>query len=390
MQQALYAPNLGYYRAGLRKFGAQGDFVTAPELSPLFSQCLARQCAEVFATLAEEAGHFSSSSTDSESKKCLASPSILEFGAGSGVMAADILAELERLESLPEQYCILEISAELQQRQRETIQAKVPHLLANVVWLQALPERFRGVVLGNEVLDAMPVQRFRIGENGDIEEAFVACNGEAFVSEFKPANSALRAAVQTIVAPFTEPVACPESEQREVNSETARKALPIGYVSEWNPHLQGWFKALFASMQQGVVLLIDYGFPRREFYHPQRNTGTLMCHYRHYAHSDALLYPGLQDITAHVDFTAVAQAAYEVGFRIEGYTPQMYFLLLAGLQDILAASDALNVAAHSRLVQPVQPLIMPQEMGELFKVIALSKDLDIVFSAFQQNFKDRL
>ncbi len=347
MQHALYAPRLGYYRAGLRKFGADGDFVTAPELSPLFSHCLARQCAEIFATIPQ--------------------PSILEFGAGSGVMAADILAELERLESLPQQYCLLDISGELQQRQRETIQMKVPHLLERVVWLEALPTQFRGLVLGNEVLDAMPVQRFRMGEQGGVEEEYVRYNGEAFVSEFLPANADLIEAVHHFDAD-----------------------LPVGYMSEWNPHLRAWFKSLFDSMSQGVVLLIDYGFPRREFYHAQRDSGTLMCHYRHHAHPHALLYPGLQDITAHVDFTAVAEAADAAGFAVEAYTPQMYFLLNAGLQAILMASDAHNVVAHSRLVQQVQPLILPQEMGELFKVIALSKDLDIVLLAFQQNFKNRL
>ncbi len=346
MQLALYAPGLGYYSAGLRKFGAAGDFVTAPELSPLFSHCVAQQCAEIFAQLEH--------------------PSILEFGAGSGVMAADILAELERLACLPERYAIVEISAELQQRQRETVQAKVPHLLERVVWLTTLPENFRGLVLGNEVLDAMPVQRFRIAENS-IEEQQVIWNGEALVSQFAPANAVLTQAV------------------REISG-----TLPLGYESEWNPHLVGWFAGLAAALTQAVVLLFDYGFPRREFYHPQRDTGTLMCHYRHHAHADALLYPGLQDMTTHVDFTAVAEAADAAGLRVLGYTPQMYFLLHTGLQARLAASDAQDIVAHTRLMQQAQPLIMPHEMGELFKVIALSKDLDIVLCGFQQNFINRL
>ncbi len=345
MQWALYAPGLGYYRAGLRKFGAQGDFVTAPELSPAFSQCIARQCADILSALS--------------------SASILELGAGSGVMAADILTELEQLDSLPEHYYILDISAELQQRQRETLQHKVPHLLDRVLWLQSWPEDFCGVIVGNEVLDAMPVQRFRVTAEG-VQEQYVGWDGEHYVSVFKPANPRLEHAVQAL------------------------GALPEGYESEWNPHLSGWFQALFAAMKQGVVLLIDYGFPRHEFYHPQRDEGTLMCHYRHHAHPEALLYPGLQDITAHVDFTAVAEAAYEAGFHVLGYTPQMYFLLHAGLEALLSASDPQDVVAHTRLTQQIQALIMPAEMGELFKVIALSKDLDIVLSGFQQNFKTRL
>ena len=331
MELALYAPGLGYYSAGSGKFGEAGDFVTAPELSPLFSRCLARQCAEVL--------------------EGIGGGDILEFGAGSGVMAADILAELARLEQLPQRYGILELSADLRQRQRETIEQKVPQLASRVVWLDALPEAgFRGVVLANEVLDAMPVQRFVI-ENGEPHELRVGWDGERFALHSSPADAELFARIRQL---------------------QQRYELPEGYSSELNLRAEEWVRSLADFLAQGVALLIDYGFPQREFYHPQRSMGTLMCHYRHRAHDDALILVGLQDITAHVDFTAVGEAALAAGLEVRGYTSQANFLLANGVTELLAEAQG-DARAQLSLSAQVKRLTMPGEMGELFKVMALGR-----------------
>jgi SAM-dependent MidA family methyltransferase len=329
MQLALYAPGLGYYSAGSRKFGAAGDFVTAPERSALFSRALARQCQEVLVRIGGD---------------------IIEFGAGSGVMAADILAELERLGSLPGHYYILEISAELRQRQRETLQQKVPQLCERVVWLDALPEGFAGVVLGNEVLDAMPVHRFRIS-GGEPRELFVRWDGERFLLDEGAAAAALLPRLQALQGEY---------------------ALDEGYESELNLLAEEWVAGLGQWLRRGVVLLIDYGFPRAEYYHPQRAGGTLMCHYRHRAHDDALTLIGLQDITAHVDFTAVAEAAVTAGLAVRGFANQANFLLGCGITELLAAGEG-DARTRLSLAAEVKSLTLPAEMGELFKVIALSR-----------------
>lgn len=332
MELALYAPGLGYYSAGSGKFGETGDFVTAPELSPLFSHCLARQCAEVL--------------------KGIGGGDILEFGAGSGVMAADILAELARLEALPGQYFILELSADLRQRQQQTIEQKVPKLAARVVWLDALPEPgFRGVVLANEVLDAMPVHRFVI-DNGDPRELCVVWDGEQFALQSGPADAALYTRLKQLQQDYV---------------------LADGYSSELNLHAEEWVRSLADFLAQGVALLIDYGFPQREFYHPQRSGGTLMCHYRHRVHDDALRLIGLQDITAHVDFTAVGEAALAAGLDVRGYTSQANFLIANGLTELLAGAGG-DSRQQLTLSAQVKRLTMPGEMGELFKVMALSRE----------------
>lgn len=332
MELALYAPGLGYYSAGSGKFGEAGDFVTAPELSPLFSRCVARQCAEVL--------------------KGIGGGEILEFGAGSGVMAADILAELERLDALPERYAILELSADLRQRQQQTIREKVPQLAERVTWLDALPEPgFRGVVLANEVLDAMPVHRFAI-ENGEPHELCVVWNGERFVLESGAPDAALYDRLKHL--------------QQEY-------ALHDGYRSEINLRAEEWVRSLGAFLQQGVVLLIDYGFPQCEFYHPQRSDGTLMCHYRHRGHDDALILLGLQDITAHVDFTAIGETALEAGLSVRGYASQANFLIANGLTELLAES-ADDTRTQLELAAQVKRLTMPGEMGEMFKVMALTRE----------------
>jgi SAM-dependent MidA family methyltransferase len=350
MEMALYAPGLGYYVAGSRKFGEEGDFITSPEVSPLFAQCLANQTMQVLQRL--EHGE------------------ILEFGAGSGLLAGDMLAALEHLDCLPVRYAILEISPELQNRQRETISQRVPHLLDRVEWLETMPEGFNGVVVANELLDAMPVSRFRVGAS-DIEESFVIYDDEGFKQRFsEPETHGFVTAVEQAMHD---------------------RSLPEGYVSEINLRQASWIKALSDSMQSGVVILIDYGYCASEYFHPHRNRGTLMCHYRHRAHDDPFSWVGLQDITSHVDFTAAARAGIESGFHLGGYTTQAHFLLGTGLDSLLAESDPDDVSKHMALVQGVKRLTLPSEMGERFKVLALNKGLELNLQGFSlRDFCERL
>lgn len=334
MELALYAPGLGYYSAGSRKFGEAGDFVTAPEISPLFARCLAGQFAAVL--------------------EALGGGEILELGAGTGRMAADLLLELERLDILPRRYCILELSGELRERQRSAIEAVAPRLAGRVEWLDQLPDDgIRGAIVGNEVLDAMPITRFRL-RGGAVVELGVAVEGGRFVWREMPASESLRERVEAL--------------QRASGSVWCD-----GYESEINTALGPWIASLATSLEAGVMLFIDYGFSRREYYHPDRSGGTLMCHYRHRAHPDPLILPGLQDITAHVDFTAVAEAAHESGLKVEGYTTQANFLLGAGIDRFLHPGER-PVAEHLRLAQGAKKLLLPSEMGELFKVIGLSRN----------------
>ena len=335
MELCLYAPGLGYYSAGSRKFGAAGDFITAPEISPLFSRTLAHQYRAVLDEL--EGGE------------------ILEIGAGSGRMAADSLAELERLEALPQRYRILELSGELRQRQHETIERDLPHLVERVEWLDTLPEAgFRGVIVGNEVMDALPVERFRIAAEG-LKARHVRQQGHSFAWQDNELSPSLRAAIEAL-------------------PEHLRAQWPRGYESETCLALAPWIATLAATLDAGLLLLIDYGFPRHEYYHPDRNGGTLMCHYRHRAHTDPLILAGLQDITAHVDFTAVAEAAHGAGLTVAGYTTQAYFLLGAGINALLDAPD-LGMEERFILAQGIKKLLLPSEMGELFKVIGLTRNL---------------
>lgn len=330
MQRALYEPGLGYYVNGLRKFGAQGDFTTAPERSPLFARALARQVAQVLAAV-----------SDGE---------VLEFGPGSGALAAELLAELDSLGCLPRRYLMLELSAELQQRQREAIARRVPHLAGRVAWLEQLPEQFTGVVIANEVLDAMPVRRFRRVDGG-IAELYVTTAGEG---------------VELVNGP-------PQDEQ--LAARVASLDLPIGYESEVNFAAEAWVSTLCERLDRGLLLLIDYGYAQAEYYHPQRHTGTLRCHYRQRAHADALLWPGLQDITAHVDFSAVAQAACEAGASLAGFANQAQFLINCGLPQLLEAIDPAD-PAYMDLALQARQLLLPQAMGEAFKVLALTRGLD--------------
>ncbi len=346
MELALYAPELGYYSAGKHKFGAAGDFVTAPELGPVFARCLARQCGQILATLANG--------------------DILEVGAGSGALALQLLLELERLRQLPEHYLILEISSTLRARQQALFAGQAAHLLERVQWLDRLPSAgFRGMVLGNELLDAMPVERFRVGAQGVVQMQ-VGWGDNGFVWREAPANAAL----------------C---------TRVAGLDLPEGYVSEIGLAAEGWVRSVADILEQGVLLLVDYGFPRREFYHPQRATGTLMCHYRHRAHTDPLTHVGLQDITAHVDFTAIAEAGTDSRLGLLGYSSQAQFLLGCGLDELAMQSDQSDARAYLQFTNEVKKLTLPHEMGELFKVIALGRGIDIPLAGFRlQNRRDRL
>jgi SAM-dependent MidA family methyltransferase len=343
MELCLYSPGLGYYSAGSQKFGAAGDFVTAPEISTLFGRCLARTCNGVLAELGRG--------------------DILEFGAGTGTLAATLLAELERLGRLPEHYLILERSGELRNRQRETLRRMAPRLLDRIDWLDGLPEGgFHGVLLANEVLDAMPVERFR-WNGGGVERFHVECRGDAFdwcVRE--PDDPDLTAAV------------------RELAEATC--LLP-GYISEINLLLSPWLRGIAGMLERGLLLLIDYGYPRREYYHPERREGTLMCHYRHRAHGNPFLWPGLQDITAHVDFTAVAAASAAAALEVLGYTNQTYFLLDCGLEGLLQASGPTDSAVYLRQAREAKTLILPGAMGERFKCIGLGRGLEDSMPGFR-------
>ncbi|MDJ0862528.1 MAG: SAM-dependent methyltransferase [Gammaproteobacteria bacterium] len=353
MELALYTPGLGYYGGELRKFGAEGDFVTAPELSPLFSHCVARQCAELL--------------------EWIGGGDLLEAGAGSGAMAAGILAELARREQLPNRYFILELSASLRQRQGETLQAQVPTIADRVTWLAQLPERgFRGVVLANELLDAMPVHRVQAQRSG-FAEYYVGWEEERFVwRRGAPSNAKLRDTLQ-----------CLRNELREAWAE--------GYVAEVGLAQPAWIRSIGELIAAGALVIIDYGFPRRELYHPERHQGTLMCHYRHRAHSDPLILTGLQDITAHVDFTAVAEAGMEAGLDVKGYTTQADFLLGNGLTAELAAQGAGASPGYLSRANEVKRLVMPGEMGELFKVMALTRAVDGPLQGFtRQDRRGRL
>jgi SAM-dependent MidA family methyltransferase len=333
MEAALYAPGLGYYAAGAAKFGPAGDFVTAPELHPVFAQVLAGPVADVLGQSA---------------------PHVLECGAGTGRLAADLLAALDEAGALPATYSILELSGELRARQQATLARTVPRLLDRVRWLDALPQQFEGCIVGNEVLDAMPVRLFH-WEAGRVQERGVAVAPDgAFAWEGRPADAELEA--------------------------FARAVVPAGvdrYVSEAPFAMMGFVRSLAGLLRHGAALFIDYGFPAAEYYHPQRDQGTLMCHYRHHALIDPFFLPGLADITAHVDFTRVAQVAEEEGLECLGYASQGRFLIDAGLMHAVAREEP-GTPAYFLLAGAVQKLVSEAEMGELFKVMALGRRIHVV------------
>ena len=344
MEMALYAPGLGYYTAGAHKFGEGGDFITAPELSSLFGRTMARQLVEVMQA---------------------SSSHILELGAGSGKLALDILTELERLGTLPESYSILEVSADLRQRQQALISGELSHLANRVHWLDALPDNISGAVIGNEVLDALPVHLLH-WTKGKIQEVGVSNKDHRFIWQDRPLETpALIEAAKNI-------------------------QVPNDYLSEVSLTARGLVASLCERMDKGALLFIDYGFGAGEYYHPQRSRGTLMCHYRHHANDDPFYLPGLQDITSHVDFRAVAEAAIDNGAHFLGYTSQAHFLLNNGMAEFLGEVSPNDAKAYAPLSAQLQKLTSPAEMGELFKVIALGMELDQPLAGFLRGDLSRL
>lgn len=352
MELALYAPGLGYYSAGAHKFGSGGDFVTAPEISPLFAQCVAAQAAAVLHELNEG--------------------SILELGAGSGALAAEMLLHLERLHALPQQYCILEVSAELRARQQAHLRQHVPQLFARVTWLDAMPANFVGFMVANEVLDALPVQRFCI-ERGAVHALGVTFDADRFVWHSRPADAMLQQRVAV------------------VRNQIGRD-FTDGYRSEINVRLEAWLMTLADALQRGAMLFIDYGLPRAEYYNDERARGTLGCFFRHRLHRDPFVNIGLQDITAWVDFTALAEAGLAAGLELRGFATQAHFLLGAGIAQLLdQAAIRADDAQRWRLAQQVQKLTLPNDMGESFKAMAFAKHCDAQLSGFTfRDLRDRL
>jgi SAM-dependent MidA family methyltransferase len=336
MALVLYAPGLGYYAAGARKFGAAGDFVTAPEISVLFGQCIARAVAEsIRATRGD----------------------VLELGPGSGKLACDMLRELASIDALPGRYFLLEVSADLRERQQQAIATLPPHLASRAVWLDTLPATFSGAIVANEVLDVLPVHLVqfsgaRAAERGVGVDEF----GDFIWIDKSPLPDEL------------------ERLKPRVNGGVPGMSVAVGdYLTEFSPAVAAWVSSLAHTLTHGVMLLIDYGFRRAEYYHESRSTGTLMCHYRHHAHTDPFLYPGLQDITAHVDFTDVAEAGIAAGLTLEGYTSQAQFLLAAGIADLLSTYSPDDAATYLPITNQAQRLLSPAEMGEFFKVIGFSR-----------------
>jgi SAM-dependent MidA family methyltransferase len=339
MELSLYAPGLGYYSAGAAKFGEAGDFVTAPEVSPLFSRCLAGQCAEVLAELG--------------------GGTILELGAGTGIMAADLLLELDQLHMLPERYLILELGADLRSRQQQTLEQRVPGLIDRVAWLDRTPDVPRpSIVLANEVVDALPVERFQVTPDG-IAELGVIADGAGFRFAARSASTALAAALEDL-------------------QSRLGHSLPPGFTSEICLRLPPWLAETARWLDRGMLLFIDYGLPRDEYYLRERDSGTLCCHYRHRAHDDPFVWPGLQDITAWVEFSRLADAAEEAGLHVAAYTTQAQFLIAAGLDRQLQRQPDGDLANQVEQAAGARRLVLPGEMGESFKVMALTRgELDV-------------
>lgn len=333
MNQALYTPGAGYYST-LSAVGEGGDFVTAPEISPLFSRVVARQILPAFSEMD--------------------APEILEFGAGSGAMAAEILLELERQQQLPGCYNILELSGGLRARQRETLERNAPHLLERVCWLDRLPEApFQGVVVANEVLDAIPFQRFVV-RGGRPVAVGVSIDSEGGLALMESPESGV-----------------------ELPADLRREEMAEGYRSEIRPGITPWIASISGLLERGLVLLLDYGYPRGEYYRPERQNGTLSCFYRHHQHGDSLWYPGLQDITAHVDFTTVAEAADAAGLDVAAFTTQAYFLLGGGIAQLAEEESLDELKSRIETSRAIQQLTLPAQMGEVVKVMALTRGVEL-------------
>jgi SAM-dependent MidA family methyltransferase len=340
MELALYAPDVGYYSSGAQKFGKGGDFITAPELTPLFGRTLAAQVAEIMR---------------------MSYPVVIEAGAGSGILAADLLRELERLDCLPETYGIFEISAQLRARQRQTLAALDQKLLSRVEWLDVPPEAFSGVLVGNEVLDAIAPHLIVVREGELFERGVARSEAGTFGWADRPARGAVLEAARKLPLP---------------------KMDGGEYVTEINLAAAAWVADWASRLQRGALLLFDYGYPRDEYYLPSRSRGTLMCHYRHRAHEAPFLWPGLNDMTSSVDFTAMAEAGFDAGLDVLGYTSQGQFLLNCGLIERIEESGDAGSAAYVRASTAAQKLTLPAEMGELFKALALGRGIDAPLMGF--------
>jgi SAM-dependent MidA family methyltransferase len=347
MHRALYEPGLGYYSGGAKKFGFAGDFVTAPEISPLFAKTIANQVAQVIQAL---------NIRNIQSN-------VLELGAGTGRLAKNLLLALHDSRSAIQHYFILEVSAYLRKVQREKLQAELPaELFEKVVWLDALPKEFNGFILGNEVLDALPIHIVKRHDQG-LFEVGVSSDNSQFSWQEKPI------------------------EDRQLNQFVEALNLSEDYTIEVCPAASGLIASLAEMLQKGALMMVDYGFSRVEYYHPQRHQGTLMCHYRHHAHDNPLLYLGLQDITAHVDFTRVAEAGVHAQLDLAGFTTQAQFLINAGMMKYLEEAAADKQENYLPVVAAAQKLLSPAEMGDLFKVIAFTKNLDIDLIGFSAGDK---
>ena len=341
MDMALYAPGLGYYATGTRKFGQGGDFVTAPEIGPLFGRSLAREVGLVLETIDDA---------------CL-----LEFGAGSGALAQSLIEALSADGRLPSRYCILEISPDLRERQRQRLEPLAEHHGLKIEWLEQLPdEPLQGVILANEVVDAFAVTRFCVIQ-GRPWRAGISIDGDGFawewIDDLDPDSGAAK-----IVQQYE---------------------LVEGYISEVCPRAQAWIHALGVSLQRGLALVIDYGFPAREYYLPERSQGTLRCHYQHRAHNDPLILPGIQDVTCHVNFSALAEAGRTAGFDVLGYTSQESYLLALGLLDLATPQPEDDEKLMLARAAEVKQLILPSQMGEAFKVMALGKNIEQALAGFK-------
>lgn len=342
MELALYQPGLGYYSAGSHKLGREGDFITAPEISPLFAYCVARQTQQILDT---RKGDF------------------LELGAGSGIFAKDLLTQLNAYQCLPENYYILEVSAELRERQKKFLEEECPNLIDRIHWIDRLPDAFNGVIFANEVLDALPTHCFR--KDRDLWERCVTWENNTFAWVSSKPSADLSHAIAII-----------EKED----------PLPAHYESEINLMLPVFMTSLSNCLQSGAILLSDYGYGRKEYYHPDRIRGTLQCFFRHHHHDNPFLYPGLQDITAHIDFTTVAESATKAGLSFAGYTTQAAFLLGCGLLELTTDFESTPSRKYTQN-QAIKTLTLPSQMGEIIKVIAFTKDLDIALLGF--SFQDR-
>lgn len=349
MDAVLYAPGLGYYSAGAQKFGSAGDFVTAPELGPVFARCLARLAGPAL--------------------RQLGGGVILEVGGGSGALAADLLLALR--EEPPDRYLLLDVSGDLRERQRRTLAARVPELLPRVTWLDALPpEPVSGIVLANEVLDALPVERFRM-HHGRPSELGVEVVSNQFAWAERPATGVLAAAVADLQGALG-------------------RSLPDGYTTEIGLRHPVWIRSLLGVLGRGLALCIDYGGARREIYHAGRPNGTLVCHYRHRQHADPFFLPGLQDLTAWVDFSAAADAAAAAGMNVAAYGTLAHTLLATGILEHWQSDGPAADPARLREVQQVQRLLLPGEMGERFKVLALTREFTPGFQLTLRDLRDRL